>query len=419
MTVLIKNGYCLGKGLDDFFDILIENDKIKSIKKEINVHADTVIDAENSIVFTSFCNAHTHLAMSLFRGMADDLALMDWLNNHIFPNEARYVTKEMVYACSKLSILELIRSGSGCFMDMYFFEEEVAKAALELGIKGVIGEGIVDFSTPSCISVDDAISKTIALKKEFESDTIKVSFAPHSTYTLSRDNLKKIANVYDGSIIQTHANESDAEVDMVLKDKLKRPIEVLDEFGILSEKTYLAHCVSSSQSDMEIIKERGSNVINVPKSNLKLASGIAPIYKMMNMGIDIFLGTDGSASNNKLDMIEEARTMSLVQKITSGDETALGAKESFNIAVNSIFSNSGKLEEGYSADISIIKLDSIESTPIFNPYSYIIYAANSRDVSTVIINGRIILKDREFVNIDEEKIKYDVKHMAKELGALF
>ncbi len=417
--ILIKNGYCL-KGNDKICDILIENDTIVKISKNIDKQrADSVIDAQNCLVIPTFCNAHTHLAMSLFRGMADDLSLMEWLNNHIFPSEAENVNKEMVYTCSKLSMLEMIRSGVGCFMDMYFFEEEVAKAALEIGLKGVIGEGVIDFKTPSCRDAQEAISKTISLQKEFESDNIKVSFAPHSTYTLSVESLEKIAKSAANSIIHTHANETDSEVRMVLKDKKKRPLEVLYSVGLLGKNTYLAHCVASNDNDMKLINKSGAKVVNVPQSNLKLASGIAPIAAMLNKDIEILLGTDGSASNNNLDIIEEMRTMSFVQKVLSGDETALNAKKTFEIATNSIFEKSGKLKEGFKADIVIIKLDSLESVPLYDPYSYIAYAANSRDVSTVVINGRIILKDREFVNIDEEKIKADVKSMAKKLGALF
>ncbi len=416
MSILIKNGYCL-KEKDEICDIFIENGKIKKIEKDINKQADEIIDASNCIVLPSFCNAHTHLAMSLFRGMADDLALMDWLNNHIFPNEAKYVNKEMVYICSKLSMLEMIRGGVGCFMDMYFFEEEVAKAALEIGIKGIIGEGIVDFETPSCKSVDDALSKTESLKREFESEKIKVSFAPHSTYTLSKDSLKKISDKAQGSIIQIHANETTGEVDMALKDKGKRPIALLDELGLLTDKTYLAHCVAHNDNDIELTKKRNAKVINVPQSNLKLASGIAPIYKILKNDIEVLIGTDGSASNNNLDIIEELRTMSLIQKIISMDETALNAKDTFNMGTKSLFEDSGKLKEGFSADITIIKLDSFEATPMYDPYSYLAYAANSRDVSTVIVDGKIILKDRKFVNIDEEEIKFKVKDMAKKLGA--
>ncbi len=418
MKILIKNGYCLSEK-EGVFDVLIDGKTIQRIEKNIVENADETIDAKESLVLPFFCNAHTHLAMSLFRGMADDLSLMDWLNNHIFPNEAKYVNKDMVYTCSKLSMLEMIRSGTGCFMDMYFFEEEVAKAALEIGIKGIIGEGILDFPTPGAKSADEAISKTLSLKKEFANENIKVSFAPHSTYTLSVESLMKIADVKEDAIVQTHAGETKKEVEIVLKDKGKRPIEILNDTGLIDSKTYLAHCVETNDKDMEIIKSKNSNVIGVPQSNLKLASGIAPIYEMMKKNINIFVGTDGAASNNNQDIIEELRTMSLVEKVISDNEKALNAKETFDIATNTPFENSGILKEGFDADIAIIKLDSLESVPIFNPYSYIAYAANSRDVATVIIGGRIILKEREFVGIDEEKVKFEVKKLAKKLGALF
>jgi len=418
MSILIKNGYCLGEQ-EGIYDILIEKNKIKKIGANLEEKADDIIDAKECLVIPTFCNAHTHNAMSLFRGMADDLSLMDWLNNHIFPSEAKYVNKKMVYICSKLSMLEMIRSAAGCFMDMYFFEEEVAKAALEVGMKGVIGEGIIDFKTPDCVNVDEAISKTFSLKEEFESDTIKVSFSPHSTYTLTKESLRKIAEASEGFIVHTHVNETKSEVEMCMEKHKKRPMEVLRDTGLLKRDIYLAHCVVSTDDDIDIMKRYKANVINVPQSNLKLASGIAPIHKIIKKGIDVFIGTDGPASNNNLDILEELRVASLVQKALNYDETAMDAKTTFQIGTNSVFKTSGKLKEGFDADIAIIKLDGFEATPIFNPYSFLAYAANSRDVSTVIINGKIVLKNGEFLSVDEEKIKFDVKAMAKKLGAIF
>ncbi len=417
MSILIKNGYCLGEK-DGFFDIFIDKGKIKNIEKDIETKADETINAEDCLVLPTFCNAHTHLAMSLFRGMADDLSLMDWLNNHIFPSEAKYVNKEMVYVCSKMSMLEMIRSGTGCFMDMYFFEEEVAKAALEIGIKGVIGEGITDFKTPSCSSADETIAKTISLKREFECNTIKVAFAPHSTYTLSKESLKKIASASEGFIVETHANETESEIALSIKNNAGRPMEVLYDTGLLKKDIYLAHCVVNTQEDIDLMKKHNAHIINAPQSNLKLASGFAPVQQFLDNGLDVFIGTDGAASNNNLDIIEELRTTSLLQKALTKNEKALNAKDTFKIGTNSIFETSGLLKEGYDADIVIIKLDSFEATPVFNPYSYLAYAANSRDVSTVIINGKIILKNREFVDIDEKEVKFKVKETAKKLGAI-
>ncbi len=418
MSILIKNGYCLGTN-EGFLDVLIEGSKIKTIEKNIKKKVDEVVDAKDSLVLPAFCNAHTHLAMSLFRGIADDLSLMNWLNTYIFPNEAKYVNKNMVYACSKLSMLEMIRSGTGCFMDMYFFEEEVAKAALDIGMKGVIGEGIIDFPTPSSASSEDSIAKTLSLKSEFEEETIKVSFAPHSTYTLSPASLRKVAELSEGFIVQIHVNETRSEVDLSLKQNGKRPMEVLKDVGLLDQNIYLAHCVKNTDKDMDLMSQYDTHVINVPQSNLKLASGFAPIKKIMDKNIDVFIGTDGAASNNNLDIFEELRTMSFIQKAIENDETALNAKKTFHIGTHSVFKTSGVLDEGFDADVVIVKLDSLESIPMFNPYSYLIYAANSRDVSTVIINGKIVLKDREFVNVDEDEVKFNVKKIAKKLGAIF
>ncbi len=419
MSILIKNGYCIDGFKEGYFDLLIEGNRIKKIGK-FEENADSVMDAKNCLVMPAFCNAHTHLAMSLFRGMADDLELMEWLEKHIFPAEARYVNPEMVYKCSKLSMLEAIRGGTSCFFDMYFFEEEVSKAALDVGMRGVIGEGIADFKTPSCVSPEKAVEKTRLLKDEFDtSSLIKVSYAPHSTYTLSLGTLKLVADSLDeDDIVHIHINESKREIELVKSQKGKKPIEVLREVGLLGEHTYMAHCVETDDDDIELIKKAQAKVINVPQSNLKLASGIAPVQKMLDRGIEVFIGTDGSASNNNLDIIEEVRTVSLVQKVKF-NEKALNAKDAFRMLVNfnGLF-DAGRLEVGKLADIVIVKLDGFEAIPIYNPYSFVIYALNSRDVRDVIINGKVILKNGEFVNMDEEKVKFEVRELAKGLGGL-
>ena len=418
MTILIKNGYCVDGEREGYFDIYIDGNLIEEVGN-IEKNADLTIDAKNCLVMPAFCNAHTHLAMSLFRGMADDLELMEWLTKYIFPAEARYVNPDMVYKCSKLSMLELIRSGTGCFVDMYFYEEEVAKAALEIGIRGVLGEGIVDFETPSCKNPKEALEKTESLKGEFESSgLLKVSYAPHSTYTVSKDTLKMVGSKAEGSLVQIHVNESKKEVELVKSQHGKGAVWVLDEIGLLNNKTFMAHCVYTDSADMELIAERGARVVNVPESNLKLASGIAPIDSMVKKGIPVYLGTDGSASNNNLDMIEEMRVASLVQKVRF-DEKALPAKEVFKLATNfeGLF-NSGKLKKGKLADIVIVELSGLEAVPIYNPYSFLVYAANSRDVRDVIIDGKPILRNGEFVHVDEEKVKFEVRELARNIGVL-
>ncbi len=418
--ILIKNSYVVEK--EGFYDILIKDNIIKKIDKKIECNNCYTIEAKNHLVVPAFCNAHTHLAMSLFRGLADDLNLMSWLNDYIFPNEAKYVNKDMVYKCSKLSMLEMIRGGTGCFMDMYFFEEEVARAAHEIGMRGVIGEGIVDFESPSCRNADEAISKTKSLKEEFESDMLKVSFAPHSTYTLSNKSLKKIADAANQSIIvQVHASETKDEVDIVLKDKGKTPIEVLRDVGLLHNNTYLAHCVEINGNDMNLIKQAGSSVVINPQSNMKLGNGIVPFVDMAKHGINILIGTDGSASNNSLDIVQELKAASLANKVLARKADVANAKEMFKIGTNSrtLFGNTGKIEEGYKADLSLISADSLNAVPMYNPYSHILYSLNSKDVDTVIINGKVIMEHNEFKGIDEDKVKYDVRNLAKDLGAIF
>ncbi|WP_025270309.1 amidohydrolase [Hippea sp. KM1] len=421
MSLLIKNGYCIRSQKEGYYDILIEEGTIKRIDKGIDGKDCEVIDAKNCIVMPTFCNAHTHMAMSLFRGLADDLELMEWLTKHIFPAEAKFVDKQMVYVCSKLSILESLRSGMGCFMDMYFFEEEIARAAIEVGVRAIITEGIIDFETPDCKNAREAINKTRSLKEEFsDEELVRVGYGPHSTYTLSYESLRYLAdNLSDDDIIHIHINESRREVESVLKDKGKRPIDVLIDVGLLRETTFMAHCVESSDEDISKIANYGANVINVPQSNLKLASGIAPIQDMLKAGIGVYLGTDGAASNNNLDIIEDMRTSSLLQKVKF-DERAMDSKTALAMGMNheGLFDGVGFIREAGPADVVVMSLDDLEATPVYNPYSFVVYAANSRSVRDVIVNGKVILKGGEFVNADEEEVKYEVRELSKKLGAL-
>ncbi len=418
MSLLIKNGYLIGGKNDGIYDIVVEKNRIARIDKSIEGDFDEVIDADNCLVMPTFCNAHTHLAMSLFRGLADDLSLIEWLTKHIFPAEAEFVNKEMVYICSKFSMLELIASGGGCFSDMYFFEEEVAKAALEVGIRGVIAEGIVDFPSPSCKNADEAIAKTKSLKREFKNEgLIKVAYAPHSTYTLSFESLKKIAlEIDEDDIIHIHLNESDGEIQQVLSEKKKRPLDVLEEVGLLLPNTFLAHSVKTTKEEIKRIKAAKAKIIYVPQSNFKLSSGIAPVCDFLKSGVEVYLGTDGQASNNNLDMVEEMRFASLVQKVKY-DEKSLNAKTAFSIATESLFERD-RLVEGALADIAIVSLDSFEAVPMYNPYSFVVYAMNSRSIRDVIIDGEIVYRNREFVKIDANEVAFEVKKLAKKVADL-
>ncbi len=417
-SILIKNGYCLCEN-PGRYDILIKGNTISRIEKNIEGEAEEIINAKNCLITPTFCNAHTHLAMSLFRGIADDLPLNEWLTKHIFPLEKEYVTREMVYLFSKLSMLEMVRCGTGCFFDMYFFEEEVAKAALEVGMRGVIGEGIIDFPTPSCKTSKEAIDKTIALKREFESDTIKVSFAPHSVYTVSPETLSIVNNRRENMPVHIHLSETRQENEMVKRMTSKRPLELLNRIGMLDENVFMAHCVWLENGEINLIKEKNAKVILIPQSNMKLASGLSRSDLMLEAGVDLLIGTDGAASNNNLDIIEEIRTLSLIGKIRRLNPTAFNSIETVNIGFSShfFFDGTDNLSEGNLADVVLWDLNSPETIPMYNPYSNIAYSMNSKNAKTVIINGKIVLKNGEFVTVDEEEVKCRAREYSRRLGS--
>lgn len=414
--ILIKNAL----NLDGFHtSILIDNNKIVKIGAVGDISAKdlTIIDGKNKLAISPFFNAHTHAAMTLFRGYQDDLRLSEWLEK-IFNLESRYVNPQMVYWCSKLAFLEMIQCGTSGCMDMYFFEEEVAKAAIEAGFRVVIGEGLLSFKAPGCESFKLCLNKTKSLKKQFEKeDLVRVSFAPHSLYTIEIDDLKLLASSIErNDILQIHLAETLQEVKTIFSKFSKEGAFVLDELGLLTKNSFLAHCVHLSDKEIDLIAQKDAKIVHNPQSNLKLSSGISDICKARQKGVEICLGTDGCASNNNLDMIEEMRTAALLQKLKH--PANMDAKTACRIAQN--FGNTFDVgfRENALADIVLIDLDDIEASVLYNPASYLAYAANSKSVATVIINGRIVYKNKEFLTVDKEEVLFNVKHIAKKIGSL-
>jgi len=415
--ILIKNAI----NLDGFrTSILIESNRIVKVQSDLKMDlpSDTiVIDASDKLAISGFFNAHTHAAMTLFRGYQDGLALQDWLSK-IFKLEARYVNKEMVYWCSKLACLEMIASGTTGFMDMYFFEDEVAQSALETGMRVVVGEGLLSFETPFCKSFEKGLEKTFLLKEKYKDNSkVKVAFAPHSLYTVEPKDLELLSNtINEDDYIHIHLAENITEVNTIVSKFGKHPSYVLADFGLLNKNTYLAHCVHLTDAEIELISKHGAHVIHNPQSNLKLSSGISSVCKMIQHGISAHLGTDGCASNNNLDIIEEIRVAALLQKLFN--PSSMNAKTAIRMAQNfGNFFDVG-LSENKLADIVLIDLNDIEAIPLYNPASFLVYAANSRSVDTVIINGRIIYKNKEFINIDVNEVRQKVKQIARNIGSL-
>lgn len=368
--------------------------------------AKKVIAAGNSIIMPGLINTHTHAAMTYFRGLADDLPLDIWLNQHIWPAEAKYVNAEFVKKSGELTCLEMIKSGTTCFNDMYFFGQEIlAEAVAEAGLRALLG---LDLKIPGY-----SVERVIELAKQFKgSELVKIALAPHSVYVCARDILEKVKQAAEAENLRVHihVSETKKEVEDCKKAWGKTPVEYLDELGLLSNKLMAAHSVWLSNSDLEIYKNRKVKVAHCPISNMKLASGVAPLKRMLEMNITVGLGTDGAASNNTLDLFSDMRACALLHKVTNLNPAVVSAREVVQMAtVNGAKvlgreKEIGSLEAGKKADIITIDLDKPHLTPIYDPYSHLVYCVNSEDVENVIVNGKIIMENRQVKTLDEEKI---------------
>lgn len=409
----------MNSGLDIIKDgiVVVEGNLIKNIGKQSEIEdkyeAKEVIDAGNCIVMPGLINTHTHAAMTYFRGLADDLPLDIWLKEHIWPAEAKYMNSEFVRKSSELACLEMIKSGTTCFNDMYFFQEETARVAVKAGIRAMIGEGILNFSTPSCKTPQETINKTVDLIEKFKTnELITVTVAPHSIYTCDKEILlraKELADKYN-LLLHIHISETKKEIEDCQKEHGKSPVAYLDEIGFLSDKVIAAHNVWLDKKDLEIYQKKGVKVSHCPMSNKKLASGIAPIPEMLKMGITVSLGTDSVASNNTLDLFSDIRTCALLHKVNKLDPTITNAQEVMKMATIDgarslgMEDKIGSLEVGKQADMITINLDKPHLVPIYNPYSHLVYCVNGEDVNDVIVNGKVLMRNREVKTIDEEKV---------------
>lgn len=406
--------------LEDGF-LAIVNDKIAAIDSQKNIEkyqAKKFLDAGNSILMPGLVNTHAHAAMAYFRGIADDLPLADWLTKHIWPAEAKYVNQEFVHKASELACLEMLKAGITCFNDMYFFEEETAKVASRAGMRACVGEGILDFPTPSSKNADEALKKTEEMAQEYkDNELISVALAPHSVYACSGKNLLKAKALADKYALNLHIHISETERENAdcLKQNNASPIKYLDKLGILSERTLAAHCVWLSADDIKILAKRGVKISHCAISNMKLGSGIMDYKKMQAAGLVISLGTDGVASNNTADLFLEMRVCALLHKVNSLNPENAPAMEIIRSAtINGakalgLDKKIGSLAVGKKADIITINLDKPHLAPVYNPYSHLAYAINSADVENVIINGKIIMQNRKVLNSDEKKILFEAQ----------
>lgn len=409
--------------------IAIDNGKIIAIIEE-GSPLDAYTPSEHRvldqhIVIPGLINAHGHTAMSLLRGFADDLPLQIWLEEHIWPAEGQWVSADFVRDGSQLAIAEMLRSGTTCFSDMYFFPEETAKAAEEVGIRCQLNTPILDFPTAWGENADDYIDMGLALHKQYSSsELVNIGFGPHAPYTVSDAPLKRIAQLsreFDIPV-QIHLHETADEVATSIEQKTLRPSERLEQLGLFSERLQCVHMTQVDDSDIARLHRNGTHVIHCPESNLKLASGFCPVKKLQDAGINVALGTDGAASNNDLDLLGEMRTASLLAKGVSGDASALNAHQALQMATLNgakamgLEKTIGSIEVGKAADITAISLDSLESTPLFNPVSYLAYSQCSHQVSHVWVDGKLLLNNRELQTLDEASLRDNAEQWAQRIG---
>lgn len=425
--MVIKNAYIItmdeGKIIHGGY-IVTEGRKITYVGDELPVGIDTtkVIDARGGIVMPGLINAHTHSPMSLMRGFADDLPLHSWLCDKIFPAEDK-LDSEAIYYGSLLSFAEMIKGGTVAFSDMYFMSEQSIKAAMDCGIKANIAPCITGVG-------DEYISKLNHARELFKTyhnekdGNIKIDYALHAVYTCSLETIEKVAEAsgIDDVGLTVHISETEKENEDCLRDFGMSPVKVLYNAKVLGEKTNAAHCVYLSDEDMAILADTKTIVATNPTSNLKLASGIAETSKMLEKGICLAIGTDGAASNNSLDMFTETKLCALLQKGILKNASKLTAEQALYAATIggakalSRQNETGKIKEGFDADIIILNADSPNLCPVFDPVSTVVYSASSGNVETTIIGGEIVMEKNEFVTIDMEKIKREVKKSIERTG---
>ncbi len=409
----------------DRASVAINADKIVAVghteKIENQYRAKKTIAAQDSLIMPGFVNCHTHAAMTCFRGIADDLELMDWLNNYIFPAEARNVNKELAYWGSLLAAAEMIKSGTTTFCDMYIFEDETARAAKEAGLRCLIGEVLFDFPSPNFNTPEEGLAYTRMLIEKWTDDSlINIIVQPHALYTCSPSLLseaKKLADNYHVPL-GFHLLENVAEKKQLEEKFGKSAVSFLKDIGYLDEHLIAFHCVCMSEEDIKLFADNGCKAGHNPASNMKLASGVAPIPEMIEAGITVGLGTDGCASNNTLDMIKEMSTAAKLHKIARLDPTVMDAQTVVRMATIEsakalgMENTTGSLEAGKKADIIIIGLNEPHLTPLYNEYSHLVYAMSGADVDTVIINGKVVMENRKLLTINEEEVMQKVREIA-------
>ncbi|MBK8019013.1 MAG: TRZ/ATZ family hydrolase [Betaproteobacteria bacterium] len=377
-----------------------------------------VVDLDEHILIPGLVNAHTHAAMTLMRGIADDLPLMRWLEEHIWPAEAKHVSPEFVHDGTLLAIAESLRGGVTCFNDMYFFPEVAAQAAVETGMRMSVGMIVIEFPTRYAADPQDYLAKGLAMRDALKREP-RLSFclAPHAPYTVNDQTFERVMVLAEqlDVPVHLHLHETIGEIQQSLALHMKRPIERMERLGVLSPRLIAVHAVHLLDEEIKALARNGCSIAHCPSSNLKLASGIAPVAECLDAGVNVSLGTDGAASNNRLDMFEEMRLAALLAKAASGKADVLPAHRALKMATLDgaralgLDRRIGSIEPGKQADLVAVNLSALELSPCFDPLSHLVYAASRQDVSHAWVDGQLLLSDGRLTRMDTEQLRNRVE----------
>ena len=400
-------------------------DILDSTRADEHYSATSVVHLDGHALLPGLINTHGHASMTLMRGLADDLPMMTWLHNHVWPTEQKWVSADFVYDGSLLACAEMLRGGVTCFNDMYFFPEETVRAVEQAGMRATIGLIVVDFPSAWAQDADDYLNKGIELHDQLHNNTlITTAFAPHAPYSVSDAPLQRIAMLAEELDIPVHmhVHETADEVQQAVEKNGKRPLQRLDDLGLLSPRLLAVHMTELNNDEIKRCAETGVHVVHCPESNLKLASGFCPVHELDKAGINVALGTDGAASNNDLNMFGEMRTAALLGKGIAADASAVPAEQVLRMAtINAARSlgldeHIGSLQAGKAADFIAVQLDGIETEPVYNPVSQLVYATGRDKVTDVWVAGKHLLKDRILTTLETEEILAKTREWRKRIA---